>query len=41
MKLGDKPILDEVDSISTGSLGLDIALGAWIAQGSGRRNLWS
>jgi len=27
MKLGDKPILDEVDSISTGSLGLDIALG--------------
>lgn len=27
MKLGDKPVLDEVDSISTGSLGLDIALG--------------
>ncbi|MBK9109892.1 MAG: recombinase RecA [Saprospiraceae bacterium] len=27
MKLGDKPILDSVDSISTGSLGLDIALG--------------
>lgn len=27
MKLGDKPILDEVDSISTGSLGLDIAVG--------------
>jgi recombination protein RecA len=27
MKLGDKPILDEVDAISTGSLGLDIALG--------------
>lgn len=27
MKLGDKPVLDLVDSISTGSLGLDIALG--------------
>ncbi|MBK8954057.1 MAG: recombinase RecA [Saprospiraceae bacterium] len=27
MKLGDKPMLDLVDSISTGSLGLDIALG--------------
>ena len=27
MKLGDKPVLDEIDSISTGSLGLDIALG--------------
>jgi recombination protein RecA len=27
MKLGDKPVLDEVDSISTGSLGLDIAVG--------------
>jgi recombination protein RecA len=27
MKLGDKPALDEVDSISTGSLGLDISLG--------------
>jgi recombination protein RecA len=27
MKLGDKPILDEVDAISTCSLGLDIALG--------------
>lgn len=27
MKLGDKAVLDVVDSISTGSLGLDIALG--------------
>lgn len=27
MKLGDKPALDMVDSVSTGSLGLDIALG--------------
>ena len=27
MKLGDKPVMDAVDSISTGSLGLDIALG--------------
>jgi len=27
MKLGDKPVMDTVDSISTGSLGLDIALG--------------
>jgi recombination protein RecA len=27
MKLGDKPILEEMESISTGSLGLDIAVG--------------
>lgn len=27
MKLGDKPALDMIDSVSTGSLGLDIALG--------------
>ena len=27
MKLGDKPVLDEVDSISTGSISLDMALG--------------
>ena len=27
MKLGDKPLLDEVDVISSGSIGLDIALG--------------
>ncbi|MCC6754382.1 MAG: recombinase RecA [Saprospiraceae bacterium] len=27
MKLGDKPVMDAVDSISTGSLGLDVALG--------------
>ena len=27
MKLGDKPVLDTVDCISTGSLGLDVALG--------------
>ncbi|MBP8725618.1 MAG: recombinase RecA [Saprospiraceae bacterium] len=27
MKLGDKPVMDVVDSISTGSLGLDVALG--------------
>lgn len=27
MKLGDKPALDTIDSVSTGSLGLDIALG--------------
>jgi len=27
MKLGDKPIVDEVDKISTGSISLDIALG--------------
>lgn len=26
MKLGDKPIVDEVDKISTGSISLDIAL---------------
>ena len=27
MKLGDKPVLDEVDSISTGSISLDMCLG--------------
>ncbi|HRI01438.1 MAG TPA: recombinase RecA [Saprospiraceae bacterium] len=27
MKLGDKPVLDEVDCISTGSISLDVALG--------------
>lgn len=27
MRLGDKPIVDEIDKISTGSISLDIALG--------------
>lgn len=41
MRMGENDIANDIQVVSTGSLGLDIALGVGAASRSCGRNLWS